>query len=102
MATKRITVSVPADVATRIRQAAGRTHSVSEWVTKAVTRSLEEEDVQRRFLEFCDAVEVTASDIRRVNASFDQITQTSSRADPRASTRGSHTKNVRRRGKTAA
>jgi Arc/MetJ-type ribon-helix-helix transcriptional regulator len=75
MATKRITVSVPAEVATRIKRAAGQSHSVSEWVTNAVTRTLEEEDLTRRFLEFCDSVEASSSDEKRARQSFDRIAQ---------------------------
>lgn len=85
MATKRITVSVPAEVATQIKRAAGASRSVSEWVTSAVMRSLEAEDVQRRFLDFCDGVSATPEEERRAQASFDQITR-----------------RKRRRGKTAA
>jgi Arc/MetJ-type ribon-helix-helix transcriptional regulator len=79
MATKRITVSVPAEVATRIKRAAGRRHSVSEWVTNAVTRTLEEEDVTRRFLEFCDGVNASSSDEKRAEESFGRITQRTKR-----------------------
>lgn len=75
MATKRITVSVPAEIATRIKQAAGRSRSVSEWVTNAVTRTLEEEDLKRRFLEYCDSVKATPEQERQAKASFDRITQ---------------------------
>lgn len=89
MATKRITVSVPAEVATRIKRASGQSHSVSEWVTNAVIRSLAEEDLTRRFLEFCDGVSASSSDEKRAERSFDRITQ-----------RAHATK--RRRGKTAA
>jgi Arc/MetJ-type ribon-helix-helix transcriptional regulator len=75
MATKRITVSVPAEVATRIKRAAGQSRSVSEWVTNAVTRTLEEEDLARRFLEFCDGVKASASEDKRAKESFDRIAQ---------------------------
>lgn len=75
MATKRITVSVPSEIATRIKRAAGRSHSVSEWVTNAVRRTLEEEDLMRRFLEFCDGVKATPAQEKRAKASFDQITK---------------------------
>lgn len=75
MATKRITVSVPAEIADRLKRAAGRGHSVSEWVTNAVTRKLEEEDLKRRFLEFCDGVRATPTQEKQASASFDQITQ---------------------------
>lgn len=74
MATKRITVSVPVGIASRIKRAAGRSRSVSEWVTSAVTRALEEEDVQRRFLDHCDAVPASATEEERARASFQKIT----------------------------
>lgn len=80
MATKRITVSVPAEVATRIKRAAGRSHSVSEWVTNAVTRTLEEEDLRRRFLEFCDGVKASNSEEKRAKQSFDRIAQRTRRS----------------------
>lgn len=73
MATKRITVSLPVQVAARLKRAAGREHSVSEWVAEAVTRSLDEEDLKRRFLEFCDSVKASAAEQRRARAAFDQI-----------------------------
>ncbi len=74
MASKRITVSVPAATAKRIKHAAGRTHSVSAWVTDAVTRMLEEEDLRRRFLELCDSVQATPAEQRQAQVSFDRIT----------------------------
>ena len=73
MATKRITVSVPAEIATQIKRAAGRTHSVSEWVTNAVTRTLEEENLKRRFLELSEAVPATPAEERQARASFERI-----------------------------
>jgi Arc/MetJ-type ribon-helix-helix transcriptional regulator len=94
MATKRITVSVPVEVAARMKRAAGPGGSVSEWVTHAVTRRLEEEDVRRRFLEFCDAVEATAADVQQAQASFDRIKQGKNAARSRGV--------VGRRRKTAA
>ena len=75
MATKRITVSVPAEIAGRIKRAAGRTHSVSEWVTNAVTRTLEEDDLKRRFLDFCAAVDATPAEERQAKASFERVTR---------------------------
>ena len=93
MATKRITVSVPAEVATRIKRAAGRGHSVSEWVTNSVIRTLDEEDLLRRFLEFCDGVKATHAQEKQAKASFDRITQHKKSAAA---------KGGRERGKTAA
>lgn len=75
MATKRITVSVPEEIAVRIKRASGESHSVSEWVTSAVIRAFEEEDLTRRFLEFCDGVKASSSDEKRAERSFDRITK---------------------------
>jgi hypothetical protein len=85
MATKRITISLPVDTAKRIKQAAGRERSVSEWVAGAVARSLEEDDLRRRFLEFCDEISATPKQLAEVDAAFARIT-----------------KGKRSRGKTAA
>lgn len=45
-ASKRIIVSVPAALAPHIERAAGRSRSLSEWVTNAVTRTLEEHSIR--------------------------------------------------------
>ena len=74
MPTKRITVSVPVEVAARIKRAAAGRRSVSEWVTAAVTQQLEADDSRRRFLEFCDATSATAGEQARAIASFERIT----------------------------
>ncbi|MEA2749863.1 MAG: CopG-like 1 or ribbon-helix-helix domain, 5 [Myxococcales bacterium] len=75
MATKRITISLPVDTAKRIKQAAGRERSVSEWVASAVARSLEEEDLRRRFLEFCDETSASPKELADVDAAFARITK---------------------------
>jgi hypothetical protein len=72
MATKRITVSVPTEVAARLARAAERT-SVSAWVTQAVTRGLAEADVRRQFLEFCDDVQATVVQEAKAVAAFDLV-----------------------------
>ena len=96
MATKRITVSVPVEVAARIKQAAGARHSVSEWVTNAVKRTLAEEDLERRFLDFCDAVPATRAEEAQAKASFDTITRAAKRPS------GKRARREARRGKAAA
>jgi hypothetical protein len=85
MTTKRITISLPVDTARRIKQAAGTERSVSEWVASAVARSLEEQDLRRRFLEFCDETSATAKELAEADGAFARIT-----------------KGKRARGKTAA
>ncbi len=93
MATKRITVSVPVEIATRIKRAAGRRRSVSEWVTNAMIRTLEEDDLERRFLEFCDDVKATPAQEAQARASFDKILR---------GKRGSPRRDEPARGRTAA
>ena len=73
MATKRITISLPVDTARRI--AAGPARSVSEWVAGAVARELEEEDLRRRFLEFCEETSATPAELADVDAAFARITK---------------------------
>ena len=73
MATKRITVSLPLEVAVQMERAAARTASVSAWVTDAVTRTLGEEQLRDRFLAFCDGVPATAAEEKQAKVSFDRI-----------------------------
>lgn len=73
MATKRITVSLPVDVATQLQRAAGRGRSISEWVANAVKRTLAEEHLRDRFLAFCDSVKATAAEQKQAKASFERI-----------------------------
>jgi Arc/MetJ-type ribon-helix-helix transcriptional regulator len=73
MATKRITISVPVEVAKRIRVAAGKSHSISEWVASAVERTLEDEDVKLRFIAWCVQTPASEEDERKVGQAFDRI-----------------------------
>lgn len=82
MASQRITISVPREIAQRVRRAAGG-GSLSEWVAKSVTRTLEEEDLERKFLEFCDQRRATRADQRWVDKAFEHITGQSSRRSSR-------------------
>ena len=75
MATKRITISVPVETAKRIKHAAGREHSVSEWVASAVARTLAEDDLKRRFLEFCEGIRATPRESVDADAVFARITK---------------------------
>lgn len=90
MSTRRITVSVPTDVAARVRRAAGAKGSISAWVTAAVERTLADEDVTARFLAFCDGVKASPEEERRAEASFARIVA------------GKKTRKAGNRGKTAA
>jgi len=51
MAIKRITISVPANLAAEIKKAAGKT-PVSAWVTKLVEERLRDDELERLFDEF--------------------------------------------------
>ena len=93
MATKRITVSLPVDVAVQLQRAAARSSSVSEWVTNAVTRTLAEEHMRDRFLSFCDGVKASPAEEKQAKASLERITR---------GKKASRAKGDTRRGKTAA
>jgi hypothetical protein len=99
MSTQRITVCVPTEIAIRVKRAARRTGSVSAWVTRAVTRTLAEEDSKRRFLEFCDAVNATPAEERKAKAAFDQISRSQERKKSNES-EGAEGAKARRRDKT--
>jgi disulfide oxidoreductase YuzD len=73
MATKRITISVAIEVAKRIRVAAGKSRSISEWIAGAVERTLEEEDVKLRFIAWCEETPASQEDERRVAQALDRI-----------------------------
>ena len=86
MASKRITISIPAELADRLKRAAGTKQSVSAWVTEAIARALEDENLRERFLAWCESVEASPREIARAEAMFERIAKA-----PR-----------RRRGKSAA
>jgi Arc/MetJ-type ribon-helix-helix transcriptional regulator len=73
MATKRITISVPIEIAKRIRVAAGESHSISEWIAGAVEQTLEQEDVKRRFIAWCEQTPTSGEDERKIARAFDRI-----------------------------
>ncbi len=64
MSTKRITISVPADVAARIKRAAG-TQPVSTWVTELVEDHLDDAELERQWQEFYESVNPRPRDKRK-------------------------------------
>jgi hypothetical protein len=74
MAIKRITISVPENVALKIKQAAGRT-PVSQWVTEVVEDHLDNAALERLWREFCRDVRPTRADTRRARAIFNRLAQ---------------------------
>jgi hypothetical protein len=67
MSIKRITISVPAAVAARIKRAAGST-PVSSWVTEIVEEHLEDEELERQWKAFYESVNPRPRDKRRAAA----------------------------------
>ena len=74
----RITISVPAAIATRIKKAAGVT-PVSAWVTGVIEEHLEDEELERLWQDFCRSVHPKRRDIQRANAIFRRVTGASRR-----------------------
>ena len=72
MAIKRITVSVPEEVARRIKNAAGST-PISTWVTDLIKDHLEDAELERKWLEFVTTVKPRREDIRRADTMFKRM-----------------------------
>ena len=75
MSIKRITISVPEEVAKRIKKAAGKL-PVSEWLTGVVDQHLNDADLEREWAEFVRDVAPTAADVRRAEAMFNRLVKT--------------------------
>jgi hypothetical protein len=78
MSIKRITISVPEAVAKRIKRSAGTT-PVSAWVTRLVEEHLDDSELERQWLAFCEAVRPSRDDIRRADAMFNRLTKSARR-----------------------
>lgn len=78
MSIRRITISVPDDVARRIRKAAA-TMSVSAWVTGAIEERLGNAELERLWEDFYRSVDPGREEIRRANAIFRRLTKPSRR-----------------------
>lgn len=74
MSIKRITISVPAAVAAKIKRAAGTT-PVSAWVTDVIEDRLETAALERLWEEFYRGVAPRPSDVRRAEAIFRRLTK---------------------------
>jgi hypothetical protein len=73
MAIKRITLSVPEEVANQIKKAAGAT-PVSQWVTNLVEEHLDDAELERLWQEFCREVRPGPADGKRARAIFNRLT----------------------------
>jgi hypothetical protein len=78
MPIKRITISVPDDVAGRIKKAAGG-KPVSAWVTNLIAEHLDDAELERRWQEFYRDVNPSQGDMRRAEGMFKRLTKRSSR-----------------------
>jgi len=69
----RITISVPAAVARRIREAATKT-SVSAWVAGVVEERLDDAELEAKWEAFYGSVAPRAADVRKADALFGRLT----------------------------
>jgi hypothetical protein len=78
MSIRRITISVPARVAARIKKAAGRT-PVSAWVTGVIEEHLEDSELERLWSEFYLSVRPRGADMKRAEGILKRITRSPGR-----------------------
>jgi hypothetical protein len=79
MSIKRITISVPAATAAKIKRAAG-SRAVSAWVTEVVEERLGDDELERLWQEFYRSVAPRKRDVRRADQIFERLTKTRRRA----------------------
>lgn len=78
MAIKRITISVRADVASRIKKAAGAT-PVSTWLTDLVEEHLNDAELEQQWQSFYADVKPTAADMTSAESKLKRLTKRKSR-----------------------
>ncbi len=74
MSIRRITISVPEEVAGRIKKAAGD-RPVSAWVTDLIEGHLDDAELERQWQAFYRDVAPKRDDIRRADAMFNRLTR---------------------------
>jgi len=74
MTIRRITISVPEEVATRIKKAAGG-KPVSTWVTDLVEEHLDDATLDRQWEEFYRDVSPKPAEVRKADAIFKRLTR---------------------------
>jgi hypothetical protein len=72
MSIERITISVPTDIATRIKKAAGK-RPVSAWVTSVIEERLDDSELERLWREFYRSVNLSRADKNRADAIFRRL-----------------------------
>ena len=78
MSIRRVTVSVPTEIARRMKQAAGE-GSVSAWVTGLIEERLDDAALERAWDAFYRSVRPRAADVRRADLIFRRLTRPSRR-----------------------
>ena len=74
MSIKRITISVPEEVAKRIKKAAGKA-PVSAWLTELVDEHLNDAELEREWADFVRDVAPRPADNRRAEAMYARLTK---------------------------
>ncbi|HVR19245.1 MAG TPA: hypothetical protein VMS65_06110 [Polyangiaceae bacterium] len=74
MAIRRMTISVPEEVAGRIKRAAGR-QPVSSWVTAVIEEKLDDAELERQWEAFYREVGPKRDDVRRADAVVRRLTR---------------------------
>jgi hypothetical protein len=72
MSIRRITISVPAKIAGRIKKAAGRT-PVSAWVTGVIEERLSDGELERQWEAFCRDVDPRRADVQRARSLYRRL-----------------------------
>jgi hypothetical protein len=79
MSIRRITISVPARTAARIRRAAAGV-SVSAWVTDVIEKRLDDAALERMWQEFYESVRPRPSDVQRADGLFRRLTKSNKKS----------------------
>ena len=74
MSIKRITISVPSEVASRVKKAAGRV-PVSAWVTQVIEERLDDAELEHQWQRFHAEVKPKVADVRRASAMLRRMTK---------------------------
>ncbi len=77
MTIRRITLSVPDEMAKRIKKAAGSA-PVSSWVANVIESHLDDAELDRLWAEFLRDVNPGAKDVRRADAIFKRLKKAAS------------------------
>jgi len=72
MTIKRITLSVPEELADKIKQAAGE-KPVSAWVTEKIEHELNDAELERQWIEFYNSLNPSAADTAWVESALHRL-----------------------------